>query len=452
VQDSWLTLIGGREVVENGLPQHDHLTNWTTGARWVDQQWLGQVVFYAVFLAGGIKLVMLAHAALLIGAVTAALSAARLQGASAKATTLVGTVGVLLAPWALQMRAQTIAQLLFVLVLWLLVADSRSASWRVLLFVPILVLWANVHGTVVLGAALVALRGLTTLVAGVRGVAPDARWRLRGAVLVLVPGLCVFASPYGLSLVGYYERLLFNPLLRDFIDEWGASAPSGKTAVFFILGFASIWLLARHGSRLTAFERLALLLTLASGLLAIRSIVWFALATLVILPRVVDGILSSGSPKRRIQAQAALGMAGIALAVVSVAVVLARPSGWYGSRWPVAALGVITRVTEDDRTLRILADDRYADWLLWQDPDLVGRVAYDVRFELFSEDEFSRLYAYRNRLGDDWRRARDGYRLHAFHPTASGWGERSALADGEVLYRDELIAVVLRPENGVRSK
>jgi len=181
-----------------------------------------------------------------------------------------------------------------------------------------------------------------------------------------------------------------------------------------------------------------LLLTLVSGLLAIRSIVWFALA--------------SGLPKRRIQARAALGVAGIALAVVVVAVTLARPSGSYESRWPVAALGVVSRVTESDRSLRVLADDRYADWLLWEDPGLVGRVAYDVRFELFSEDEFSRLYAYRNRMGDDWRRARDGYRLHAFHPTASGWGERSALAEGEVLYRDELIAIVLRPENGVRSE
>jgi hypothetical protein len=451
VQDSWLTLVGGREVVEAGLPRHDNLAAWTSGARWVDQQWLGQVLFYALFLVGGVKSALLLHAALLVAAVTAALAAARRQGASTKATGLVASVAILLAPWALQMRAQTLAQVLFVLLLWLLVADSRSASWRVLLVVPLLVAWANVHGTVVLGGALVVLRGLTSLASGLLGVEAEPRWRVRGTLLVLAPAMCVFASPYGLSLAGYYERLLFNPLLRDFVDEWGSSTPSAKTGVFFLVGFASVWLLARHGDRLTSFERLALLLTLASGVLAVRSIVWFALTALVVLPRALDGALSRDSRDVLVRWRLALGTAGIGLAIVFVAVALSRPSGWYESRWPASALGVVSRVTEADPTLRVLADDRYADWLLWKDPDLRGRVAYDVRFELFSKAQFETLYAYRNGMRDGWRRARDGYRLHAFHPTESGWGERSALADGKVLYGDDLIAVVLRPANGSGS-
>ena len=55
VQDSWLTLVSGREVVEHGLPGADRLTVWTLGSDWVDQQWGAQLAFYGVFLVGGLR-------------------------------------------------------------------------------------------------------------------------------------------------------------------------------------------------------------------------------------------------------------------------------------------------------------------------------------------------------------------------------------------------------------
>ena len=64
VQDSWLTLLSGREVVQHGLPHADHLTIWTDGRAWIDQQWLAQSFFYAVFVAGGVRLVLLVHVVL----------------------------------------------------------------------------------------------------------------------------------------------------------------------------------------------------------------------------------------------------------------------------------------------------------------------------------------------------------------------------------------------------
>jgi hypothetical protein len=68
VQDGWLTLVGGREVAHHGLPATDHLTVWTSGTEWVDQQWLAQLGFYGLYALGGIRLALLAHAALLAAA------------------------------------------------------------------------------------------------------------------------------------------------------------------------------------------------------------------------------------------------------------------------------------------------------------------------------------------------------------------------------------------------
>ena len=89
------------------------------------------------------------------------------------------------------MRAQVLSQLLFVTLFLLLVAESRRPSRRVALVVPLLVLWANLHGAVVVGAALTALLGAVELVRA-RGRSP-----LRPAALLVVPWLCIFATPYG---------------------------------------------------------------------------------------------------------------------------------------------------------------------------------------------------------------------------------------------------------------
>ena len=46
VQDTWLTLVSGREIFEHGLPRVDSLTVWSRGSTWIDRQWLAQLLFF----------------------------------------------------------------------------------------------------------------------------------------------------------------------------------------------------------------------------------------------------------------------------------------------------------------------------------------------------------------------------------------------------------------------
>jgi hypothetical protein len=431
VQDSWLTLLSGREVVQHGLPQADHLTVWTNGAHWVDQQWLAQLGFYGLYVLGGIRAVMLAHVAVLTATVAVGVAAARRLGASRTSVVLAGLAALAVAPWSLQLRAQTFAQLLFVLLLWLLAADSRSPSLRVFLALPLLVLWANIHGTVVFGALLVVLRGITDAVARRRATP-------RALVLMTVPFACLFASPYGLALGGYYHRLLANPALRSFIDEWGPSTPSHKTALFFVLAAVTIFLLGRHRNRLTGFEQLALVLALVSGVTAIRSIVWFALTALVLLPLLAEPALAR-VPRPSLRLAFALP-AVVALAGATLAFGATRADGWYTAAWPSERLA---HALACNPSVRVFADDRYADWLLWTEPRLRGRVAYDVRFELFTRRDFARLTAYRNRIGRGWRAAAGGYGVVFFDPRQQQGVERGLLASGlRTRYRDGSVSVL----------
>ncbi|MGH3022173.1 MAG: GtrA family protein [Gaiellaceae bacterium] len=434
VQDSWLTFVSGREVAHGGLPRTDELTVFGEGARWIDQQWLAHLAFYFLSAAGGVKAALLAHVALLTAAFCLALAAARQLGASGRSVFWIGVASLFLAPWMLQLRSQSFAYLLFVATLWLLARDSRNPSRQVFLVLPLLVLWANLHGSVVLGAGLVVLRGLT------------AGRRPRALALVALAPLCVLVSPYGLSLLGYYRDLLVAPEFARIVGEWRPPTFS-QAWPFFLLAFVAVWLLARSGPRLTLFEKLAVLATIVAGFLAVRSITWFALASIVLLPVALEAALplregrKPGRPLRLLAVAAALSIP------VTLAVMAAWPSQAYESRWSEPALRAVAQVTDADPSARVYASERYADWLLWRKPELAGRVAYDVRFELYDDQQLEAIFNFRNRIGDDWRAAAAGYEVVVLDRVATPELEAPLLdAPGaRRLYADELVSVLYRP-------
>src|SRR5437764_669300 len=243
--------------------------------------------------------------------------------------------------WTL--RVQSLVFPLFVLLLWLLAEDSRRPSRRVLFALPIVVLWANVHGTAFLASALVALRGLSMLLE--RGRPLRARLPM-AAVLTAAPAL-LLASPYGFSLVGYYHKLLLNPAFSRYVTERAPTKLGIATAPFYLLALLAAWLAGRCRARLTLFEQTALLVTLVLALLAIRSVVWFMLAALILLPAALDGVLVKrwGSPRYRylnlLLAVAAV-LAGLVVAVGS----LNHPANWFTHNFPPAAADRVAQIAD----------------------------------------------------------------------------------------------------------
>src|SRR5512132_2139426 len=195
--DTWLALVGGRQVWHSGLPHHDTLTVWSQGHAWVDQQWLGQLVFYGIHAAGGLRLLLLVHAIVLVTALTLALTFALRTGASPRSSGLVGIAALIAALPNSTVRTQALAYVFFVGVFWLLASDGLKSSRRVFIVVPLLVLWANVHGSALLGAGLVILWAFAELLRN--GRRADA-WRARGRAVALAVAapLCLLVSPYGL--------------------------------------------------------------------------------------------------------------------------------------------------------------------------------------------------------------------------------------------------------------
>ncbi len=301
---------------------------------------------------------------------------------------------------------------------------------------PVLVLWANLHGSVVLGAGLTVLLGIVELVRSRR-----LAW-IPVALVVLAP-LCVLASPYGTKLVDYYNLMLVDAPFAPILREWQWSSPSATTALFWFLALVGALLLAfrRCRSRLTVYELAVLAVTFVGAVQAVRGVIWFALACAAILPVALDGLLTKADvdAPRLNRAISLVSLAGLALAIVAF---LAHSASWYVSDWHEQQIAAVRKATRDPST-RVWATDGTADWLLWRIPELRGRIAYDVRFELYDQATLDRIVDYQARRGD-WKSVADGYRV----VVADDLAHLEALAaepGSNVVFHDDEIAVVERP-------
>jgi hypothetical protein len=452
--DTWLALVSGRLVAGGGPPSSDSLTAWTLGRDWIDQQWLGQYTLYELWRAGGLALVSLVHVAVVICTFAWTLVAARRRGGSTRAVALVGLLAAMpIYLVAGNIRAQTFALPLFVGLLLLLSAESRSPTARTFWILPILALWANLHGSVLLGAGLVVLMGVVELVRGVR----CGRFRAhiaRGSALLAIVVVALMATPYGLSLLTYFHSIFANPEIAKIASDWMPTDLTPINAPFYVLAGLTLALIGRERQRLTSFEQLTLVLLLAAALNAGRNLAWFALAAVVLVPTLLTAQLRQRSGKPPPVPLAASISAASILAVVAAAVTgIRNVDHQVGRRFPPAAAARVAQEADRDPSLVVFAHPRYADWLLFGHPRLAGRIPFDIRYELLTAEELRRYRRFRDQIGADWRRSVGEARLivldssekplDALPPTSAVLlRERGA----RLLYAGHKVAVVLRPD------
>jgi hypothetical protein len=394
-QDTWLALVAGRTVAHGGVPGHDHLTLWTLGQHWIDQQWLAHLVMYGLYATGGLVLLVVFHFVIVSATFAAGvIYARRVGGATRPVAWLVVATVYPIVFGAGNVRTQVLALPLFAAVLMLLVEDTRYPSRRVLLVLPLVALWANVHGSAVIGVALIVLRAAF----GLRG----AETRLRSFSLAAGAILALFATPYGFSILPYYQHTLLNPAFREVVTEWQPLTPGLITLPAYLLIGAALWLMARRTRELGRFELVAELMLILLSLLALRSVVWLGLGSLILLARPLAaalGELELGMDRLNV----VVGAGGVALALIAMLGVIGRGPASLTHAYPSGAGAAVMKAAKAHPGSAIFADDRFADWLLLEHPSLAGRVLYDARFELLTSKQLLQIYEWKNQFTDHWR-------------------------------------------------
>jgi hypothetical protein len=233
-QEFWSTL---------RVPLDEHYSYTAAGRPWPNHEWLWQALSYGLYRAGGMKLLLVGGAAIVMAAFGLAY---RLTVGPTPMRFWLTLLALPLASCVWALRPQILSLLLLAALLALLAAERYR--WLPLLFV----LWANAHGAVALGG--LAL-GAAAVVALLRARGGDGRDRRRALTLALMLPVCAAATaltPLGPGLWRFIGESMESSR-KTYINEWLPTYPTGPVEIaFWLLAIAFVVLLVRRRHRLVA--------------------------------------------------------------------------------------------------------------------------------------------------------------------------------------------------------
>jgi hypothetical protein len=217
----WSNVIGQWIVAHHAIPTHDHWAWTAVGQAWMPQEWLFEVTLYVINHVLGFRgvVVMMALVSVLTWTVLADLL--RRQGIAHPLGWAL-LAAMLSTPWD-QVRAETFSYLFFVLTLWLVeIAKEKPVMlWWLL---PLEVMWANTHGSFMLGIAVALWLGIVLYIPTF-----DGEWihhssnRALGKTRLYAAGgmiLASFLNPQGPHLYVFAYWLSFASHVSQYILEW----------------------------------------------------------------------------------------------------------------------------------------------------------------------------------------------------------------------------------------
>jgi hypothetical protein len=431
--DFWWHMATGRLIAATGsVPTVDGFSYTRAGEPFFNQSWLAQLLMYGLHELGGIALLVAFQALLLAGAYGLLLrlclrrtGAVRLSAGFIMAATMPASFD----NWIV--RPQTYALPLFVGFLYVLDRwrtdagatgrDGLAGRWRRtgLWLLPVLgALWVNLHGSFVLGGALVALtfagetverwwqarRGEAAWASRPVGQAEDVLERAEPArrqplADLLLAGVLVGASwllnPSGLAVLGYVRGLLGSSAVTRLVTEWAPpTIRDPNSLIFFLFITLGIAILAYSRRRPALSDMLLAGAFMWLGLSAVRNNIWFTAAATPLLVAQLASLRDPAHEARPFQGLPALNTAviGIFALLLALALPWVKPAldlppqlgALIDVETPVA--GVERLRADPQRPARLFHALGYGSYLIWAAPE--QKVWVDPRIELYPLEQW----------------------------------------------------------------
>ncbi|VIO73660.1 hypothetical protein [Bradyrhizobium ivorense] len=429
----------GQWIVDHRAVPHADLFSFTMrGAPWITSAWLSEVLYFVAFkLAGWVGPALLcALSASMAFFLLASLLLKRLPNVPVMVLASAG-----IAMTAFHTLARPHVLVFPLMVLWAngLVQASEARRAPSLWYLPIITLWANLHGSFTLGLALIgpfALEALWTADKSAR-VTVALQW-LRFGVLALLAA-CI--TPYGPESILVTFRLLSLGRTLATVGEWKPALDFGALNPIVICLIAGIGYVMYSGFRLPPF-RLAMLL----------AVIWQTLAHVryVDVCALVAPFFIAGPLAQHLSwAQSQLGrkvvpptrtafIAVMAALVIASGVILATRD-----HAPPRVPSVAVQKLKERQASRVLNDYFFSGYLISQGvPPFI-----DSRAELYGA-AFLNRYLQAISLEDlaDLVRLLDDYKIDAtlFFPSTPAVGLLDRLPEWERSYVDDVAVVHVR--------
>jgi len=319
----WVVAMGDHIRRTRSVPDHVPFAAAPTQG-WHDVPVLGQLVASVLHQAGTTG-VVIAHLALVVLSWCILLVGTRREGGRDAGSAVLLALVVLgsLTSWGL-VRLQTYSLPLFAVLLVLVVRQSRRPDRAVWLAPPLVVLWGNLHGAVLLG---VCVLGAYLLLGRLRA-------RPQETVAVGVASLvALLVTPQGLDTVAYYVSVFDNAAADRGEGLWAAPDLGQPFDVVMLLVAALMTgLVLRH--RRQAWEYVAVIGLVVATLDSARHGIWLLCLLLALAGRRPADAAPEGPV---VSARAPLALTAVAVAAVAVPLVLARGDAMAGADPSVVA-------------------------------------------------------------------------------------------------------------------
>lgn len=339
--DTWWQLRAGHDMwVSKRVLLADTYSHTAYGTFWPNHEWMAEIIFYVLYRIGGFALLTLFAAGLIAGgwAATWRLS----SGEADRRFVWVGLALVSSAGWW-EPRPHAFSILFIPLMVLLLV---RGRHW----WIPLMFLvWANVHGGVLLGLVLLAV-GLAA-----QTMVEPRRWR-RSILLLAACAIAMTATPLGLSFWTEIPQSL-QRINRYTLDEWKRPAlteavllPFWGIAATFCVALARGFDRVRRATPGEAALYACALVLLAGALSAVRNVGPFLMIAVPAVTHLLP--VRARRPAAAAEQRPVLNLALISIATVAVAATMtwAYRTRIDRLRWapvPAAALAALEQCPEN---------------------------------------------------------------------------------------------------------
>jgi hypothetical protein len=368
----WQVKVGQWMIDHHAVPRVDTFSWTMRGEPWISTQWLAQVIFAkSVALAGWTGPVVLT-------ATSAAVTFAMLAWFVGRRLALRPTIIILLAAWLLTLphlvaRPHVLAfPIMVAFVAGLVRAMDRGSvpsSW----LLPLMTLWANLHGGFVLGLALIGAAALE----GLLRAKPEAQLplMLRWTAFGLAALLATCVTPYGWESLLAARRILNLGQALALIGEWRPAdfGKPGPLELSVLIGFGlALW----RGITLPPIRVVLVIGFVFMALGHIRNAEVMALLTPLVFAQPLGAQIGGGN-RDNLPGQALV--AGVLLIAASATMLLA-PTFRYqppAALAPAAAIDVL----KQRGVTRVLNDYDFGGFMIAQ--DLAPYI--DGRTELYGE-------------------------------------------------------------------
>jgi hypothetical protein len=370
--DLWGHVAFGRAMLAtHRLAFHDSYSYSAPGHLWLNHEWLSETLMGAFYDLGGViglKLMKFGCCVAVIALLVRGL--AEIDSPLTLQFGILVAASIAIAP-QMQFRPQVFSFAMTAGLLAILTRYTYRGEAPLLVLIPMLWLWANLHGGFIIGLAALATFStvrMTTDLCGSRGAWVGARL----FAILAASTVVTLVTPYGLGTWNAVGHALTNPHTRAVIDDWQpltsslvamwhenhVAALSGLFAIAMFLALVvTLVLNPRRGD--SAIVAVAVLMIVAA-LIAMRNVPLAVIATVMALAQHSSSFFPA-SPTQRASRTGQILIATVAV-ILLIGSGLLSPTLRAGSAKPVGAIAFM-------RTHRlsgnVMSDFAWGEYLIW---------------------------------------------------------------------------------------